>query len=526
MGLAPGRLATRRQIGAVSFALALVLVALLALAPRVMAGELIYWSNYKAKPATIAFANIDGSGGGALNLTGINLKSPEGIAYDSQTGRLYIADSGASSEGNKGAIDYVNVDGSGAGVLSTPGIEVSEPFGVAIDPSTRLIYWVNASGAPGKAGIGFAKLDGSGGGTLNTSGATIDNPYRLAIDPLVGKVFFGNQKSHLIGYANLNNTGGGGTLDVTGAPTGSNFYGFAVDEAAGRLYWLNSTAGKEHLSYASVNGGAGGELSLLGATFKTPYGLAIDPTLGRIYWPNYGQSALRANGFGFTGLAGAGPGGITPQTAPFNGPEDPVIVKSPTGTAPPTLTRSKGSRAKLRCATGTWAADFPGSFTYRAPHTFSYQWKLKGKLLAGAKAATLDVKKTGGYSCVVTAANQAGSAAQASLAIQIKPAKFKLSPRPAVVRVKAGAQGILKVKAANVGDLKSKTVHLCLEVPKQAGNAVIAPRCKRLAVAGGHKPVSALALKTTSQASGTYDLKVVVHGAPGKSAKVKLQIVR
>lgn len=526
MGLAAGRLATRRQIGAVSCALALVLVALLALAPRVMAGELVFWSNYKAKPATIAFANVDGSGGGTLSLAGINLKSPEGIAYDSLTGRLYIADSGSSSEGNKGAIVYVNVDGSGAGVLSTPGIEVSEPFGVAIDPSTRLIYWVNASSAPGKAGIGFAKLDGSGGGTLNTSGATIAGPYRLAIDPRVGKVFFGNQESHSIGYANLNNTGGGGNLDVTGAPTLNRFNGLAVDEAAGRLYWIDNTAGKEHLSYASVSGGAGGQLSLLGANFKMPYGLAIDPLAGRIYWPNYGQNELRTNGFGFTGLTGAGPGGITPQTAPFNGPEDPVILKGPTGTVAPALTRSKGSRSKLRCTTGSWAADFPGSFTYQAPHTFSYQWKLKNKLLAGANAATLAVKKTGGYSCVVTAANLAGSASQNSLAVQIKPAKFKLTPRPAVLRVKAGAQGTLRLKAANVGDLKSKAARLCVVVPKQAGNAIIAPKCKRLAVVGGHKPVFAFGLKTTAQANGTYDLKVVVHGAPGKPARVKLQIVR
>lgn len=55
------------------------------------------------------------------------------MTFDSATGRLYIAASGGGPE-NKGEIDNVNVDGSGAGVLSTPGVVVSDPLGVDIEP--------------------------------------------------------------------------------------------------------------------------------------------------------------------------------------------------------------------------------------------------------------------------------------------------------------------------------------------------------------------------------------------------------
>jgi len=72
------------------------------------AAETLYWNNYDGN--SIAYANVDGTGGGELNTAGAAIEDPEGLSYDSVTGRLYVA----SSENN--TIVWVSVDGSGAGI--------------------------------------------------------------------------------------------------------------------------------------------------------------------------------------------------------------------------------------------------------------------------------------------------------------------------------------------------------------------------------------------------------------------------
>jgi hypothetical protein len=403
------------------------LVAVLLMASGAKASELVYWDNYRSEPGTVSVANIDGSGGGALNLTGITLEGPEGMDYDPVANRLYIASSSGGPT-KKGEIVFVNLDGSGAGVLSTPGAEVNEPYGVAIDPTTRTIYWTNGEGGPeGKGSIAYARLDGSGGGPLNTTGVAVLEPYRLAVDPVSGKVFWANTEEtpNTLAFANLNNTGGGGTLGLPVPP--SSMYGLAVDSAAGRVYWLNSKTGEERLMFANVNGSGGGEVGLTGAVLIAGYGLAIDSALGRIYWGNYGNGASVPEAIGFVNLAGGG-GAITPSAAPVNGAQDPVILKSPVSTARPKLhrrvLRGKHPRSKLTCSTNGWALDNPGTFVYQSPRSYTYKWKRSGKKLGGTKATRI-VKTPGKYVCIVTATNSVGSASRASKPVKVKKPRKK-----------------------------------------------------------------------------------------------------
>jgi len=523
MSLVSERRALTRRYLVVGAFFALAVVALCAFTTRAQAAEAIYWINYDAEPESVAFADITGNGGGSLNLSGTTLDSPEGMAFDSVTGRLYVAASEGGSTGN-GQIVYVNVDGTGGGVFSAPGAEVNDPFGVAIDPATRTIYWVNGSGSTGDNGsIAFAKLDGTGGGLLNTSGVTVESPYRLAIDPVSGKVFWANTDTSPfpIAFANLNNTGGGGILNLAGAtpPTGLN--AFAVDSGAGRVYWL--TSGSKRLSFASVNGGSGGDIDLTAASFSNPYGIAIDPILGRVYWGNYGNGETRTNAIGYSGLGGGSFGGITPITAPVSGPQDPVILKSPTGTSAPAVARSAKVRSELSCSQGSWAADFAGGFVYQAPRSYAYQWTLNGAPIAGATAPTLSATKPGSYACTVTAANQTGTAAQTSAPINVKAAKVKLSTKKKA-KVKAGGVATFKVKGVNQGDLKSKNAKVCVKLPKKAkGDLKAKPKCKALGkVKGGGKDSAKLRIKVGGDASGTYKVTFQVKGSPGKAAKAKV----
>jgi DNA-binding beta-propeller fold protein YncE len=504
--------------------IALAFVATLAFAGRAQAGELIYWNNYGAKPQTISVADMSGSGG-LLNLAGVELKNPEGMAIDSVTGRLFVAAAGAGAD-KKGQIQFANLDGSGAGVFSAPGAPVDEPFGIAIDPATRMIYWANEGGGTENHGsIAWAKLDGSAGGTLNTGSATVKDPYKVAIDPVNGRVYWGSyitSTETTISYANVNNTGG---ADLTISPVAESAYAFAVDPAAGRLYWSEGDA--ERFAYTGLLGGTRNILDTTGAFVTTSYGFAIDPTLNKIYWPNYDNGDKPANGLGFASLSGGGGGNISP-TAPYDGAQDVLVLKSPTGTGAPTITRSPTSPAALSCSSGSWAADFAGSYVYQAPHSIAYQWSLNGTAIPGATATTFTAATPGSYGCTVTAANQAGSSSQASgTAATVKAAKVKLTVKPKKGKAKAGKTATFKVQALNQGDLKTGNARVCVKVPKKAKKALMAPKCKKLGKVGGRvKRTTKLKVKVKpAAASGSYKVTIQVKGSAGKAVKATVKVL-
>lgn len=512
--------ASRRTAAICTGIVACALSALLWMASAAQASELLYWDNYH--DSTVSFASIDGSGGGPLNLTGVTLNNPEGMAYDPVTNRLFVASS-SGGPGETGQIVFVNLDGSGATTFSPPGAPIDVPEGIVVDPVKRMIFWANTGTAPSKGSIAWANLDGSAGGILNPSGATLEAPYRLTLDPVGGRVYWANStpSPEIISFANVNNSGGG-DLNIAGATAPTSASGFAADPAGGRLYWINASTKK--LSFANLTGGGGGDVGLTGATYNQPYGLALDPTIGQLYWGNYGLAKERTGAIGFVGTGGSGGGGISPLTAPVNGVQDPVIIKSPSGTAAPQVTRSKKSRSSLLCSNGGWAADFAGSFVYQSPHTFAFQWTRNGKAVTGATAATLEAKSAGKYACLVTVTNPAGSASQTSAALNETAAKVKLTVQKKVA-ASPGDLAVFKVKAVNQGDIKSGSARVCAKVPKSAKADLKAPKCKSLGkLKGRGKRTATLKVKVGGSAEGTYKVAFSVHGASGKSATAKLLV--
>lgn len=500
--------------------IALAFVAVLAFAARAQASETLYWDNYGFSPASIGFANIDGSGGGTLNLGSEKIASPEGMAYDSVTNRLFVA----NEEGTSGQILAINLDGTGASPFTAPGAPIEEPEGVAVDPATRTIYWENVDGKS----ISWASLDGSQGGTLNLAGATVESPCcRIAIDPVGKRVYWVNTPSgpNSIGYANLDNSGGG-TLSLTGSTVEPGGEGLSVDPAAGRIYFLG---GNSELGYANLNGSGGGDISTGTAPSKSPWGLSLDPSTGRLLWGNEGNGENEfTDAFGFVKTDGSGAGGLSIASAPVYEPQDPVIIKSPSGTGVPVVSRNAAAPAALSCSTGGWAGDYPGSFVYQAPRTYAYQWLLNGVAVAGATGATFTATQAGSYACTVTATNQSGSASQTSTATAaVTAASVKLTVKPKKAKAKAGKLATFKVQALNQGDLATGNAKLCVKVPKKAKKALKAPKCKKLGAVG------ALAKKTTklkvkakpTAAAGNYKVTIQVKGSAGKAVKATVKVL-
>jgi DNA-binding beta-propeller fold protein YncE len=387
------------------------------------AADRVYWGNGTG----ISFANLDGSGGGDLDLTGATATQQAfGLAVDSAAGRIYWA-----SAGDFGAVrvSFANLNGSGGGGgLNITGATASEPGGLAIDPVARRVYWANTNARNATLGtISRANLDGSGGGDLNTAGTATgcgvnpppdDGPCKalgLAVDPALGKIYWSDFGAvNKISFAKLDGSGGS-DLKTTGA-TVSDPEGVAIDTANGKVYWANEGANK--ISFANLdNTGGGGDLTIpAGATLNEPAGVAIDAAAGKIYWANGGPGTTDANSIAWAKLDGSGGGDLQTTGASLNSPSFPVLVKSPLATATPAITGGSAVGSVLTCGAASWAADLPGEFLYRAPQSTGFQWTLAGKDIAGATANTLTAFVPGSYGCRATASNVAGTTSQTSAA--------------------------------------------------------------------------------------------------------------
>jgi DNA-binding beta-propeller fold protein YncE len=495
---------------------------LLWVAPGASAAETLFWNNYSGN--SVSFSNIDGSGGGAFNVGAAPVKENEGLTIDSAGGRLIWANVEGTTS-NKGSIAFANLDGSGGGPVNTGTATVNAPNGIAVDPANGTLYWSNYEGGPeGKGTISFAKLDGSASGDLNTTGAVIDEPGPIALDTATGRIFWGNGGNNTIYFASLAG-GGGGQLDTTGAPPVKSPSGLVIDPTTGKIYWSSSS--NSNISFASLAGGGGGTLTTTGAAIDIPYGLALDPVASKLYVGNYGVSKEHANAFLSIALANGASTGLNIASAPVDGPQNPVVLKAPSAVSAPVVTGKPTFHSILTCSAGAWAADFAGSYVYQAPHTYAYQWTRNGTAIAGATASTFTIQSAGSYACTVTAANQAGSAAQASSAVVVKAAKLTVKLTKRKVSVAPGKTAVFKLSVANKGGVPTKG-RICTKAPKKAKNALKTPKCVNLAkVEAGKKRVAKVRVKVKPGAgAGSYKLSFKVKGGSGSaSASAKLIVV-
>jgi hypothetical protein len=436
------------------------------------------------------------------------------MAYDPVTNRLFVASEDEVS--GDSVITAVNLNGSGASFFSAPGMVVDEPEGIVLDPASRMMYWINT----GNATIGWAKLDGSAAGTLDTTGAPIENSYRIAIDPASGRLYWPAQSGgkRVVSWANVNNTGGGILPTELGAISPD---GIAINAVTRRLYLISGSGSTGVLTSLSVDGGPVESLPVT-VGFHESYGLAVDPTLARAYWGNYGLTDSQTEAIGFSGLSGSPAGFISMASTHVNGAQDPVILKSPTGTAAPTVSQSA---AALTCSQGSWSQDYPGGFIYTAPTGYSYQWLLNGAAVVGATSSAYTATTSGSYACTVTGTNPTGSASQTSVAATVTPATLSLKLNTKTTKAKAGKAATVKFKVANSGDLTSAPLKVCAKLNKKAKKGLKAPKCASVdALAFGGSAMATLKVKTKPAAKGTYKFSAQLKGATAKSITVTVKV--
>ncbi len=467
----------------------LVSATVLLAASQAEAADSVYWADYKGDQ--ISHANLSGGGGGNLDVSGADADEVNGLAIDAAAGKAYWVT-------GSGKVFYANLSGGGGGQLNTGGLPSGDfLLGAAVDPLGGKLYWVD--GNEGK--IAWANLNGSGGGFLGTSGATVAGPTGVAVDHAAGRVYWTNGEAGApkVSYASLGGGGGGDVPNTTGAGEAD---GLALDTAANRVYWADFGANK--ISYASLNGSRTGDVNTAGATIDGPFGVAVDPVAGRVYWANeQGESISYAN------LNGSGGADLDTSGGSLTLPAFPVLLETPAAAAAPQAAGGPGPGSTLSCTPGTWAPDLLESFLYRAPQTTSLQWLLNGQPIPGATAPTYTAPAVGKYSCQSLAANQAGSASQASGAVSV----FSLAKRAKLNRKKGTA--LLAVGIPGPGTLTLAGKHLVTQTKISA--APTASTIKLPLKAKG-KTRKALNRKGKAKAQATITF-IPATGSPGSQVK-------
>ena len=280
---------------------------------------------------------------------------------------------------------------------------------------------------------------------------------------------------------------------------------------AGKIYWANEGF-PDKISFANLDNTGGGNLSTIGATVENPVGVAIDPDAGKIYWANAGNNTIS-----FASLNGTGGGDqISTDGATLSTPIFPALLRAPSGTGAPAISGGSSLDSTPTCSEGSWATDLLGSFLYRAPRSFAFQWSLDGADIAGAIESTYTLDENGSYSCRVSASNEAGSAAQTSAATEVSSKKFSFTnvalnknQGTAKLTVEIPGAGKLKLKKAN----KLKSVK---KIPSNAGKVKLKA-----------KPKGDLKRKLNQKGKATVTVTVAYKpsggGSKTKSKKVKLK---
>ena len=357
-------------------------------APSAMGADSIYWGNSGSQ--TVRVGNLDGSGSAQDLFTGEHGSDPSygpsGVTLDSAAGKVYWIDYALTSPVRSGTLD-----GTGAADVFTGECGT---VGLAIDPQAGKLYW------PSDCSGGGIRVGGVSGGSPQTLFDSQAYPWNVAIDPASGKMYWADAVSHAIEVANLDGTGTPQTLFPDTFPVG-----VAIDPAAGKIYWANNvTSGA--IRVANLNG-TGTPQTLFPDT--DPFGVAVDPAAGKIYWSD---DTNPSGTIRVADLAGTG----TPQTlfSSENLPRFLALLRSPVAAGVPSVSGRSSTGSVLSCSTGSWARDLLGSFLYRTPQSFAYQWTLNGTDIAGATSSSYSAFVPGQYACRVTASNHAGSATQAS----------------------------------------------------------------------------------------------------------------
>ena len=230
------------------------------------AGGKLYWTEQTGeRTGKIQSANLEGNRNvqTVREFPGV----PHGIAVDTASGKLYIANA-------QGQVQRLNLDGSGFESHLIPNL--SAPQGVAIDTAAGKVYWTEAGR------VRRANVDGTNRENVVTG---LGTPANLSISIAPVEVLIPQSQRPPIYWHTAS-----GLQSLTGATVESfpqavqNATGIAVDAASDKIYWIEKTGDRSgRIRSADLDGG---NVRLVAELTSVPMGIAVDGANGKLYITN------------------------------------------------------------------------------------------------------------------------------------------------------------------------------------------------------------------------------------------------
>lgn len=200
----------------------------------------VYWRDH----ANIFCSNLDGS-----NITYIaNAVSTSGgadfpdITLDTENKKIYWSN---FTDFFNLTIGRANFDGTDIDFSLSLSSGWKHPFGIAVDPHRRMVYWTNY---PSSRRSNSIRRIGFDGGDVEILVDSLLAPYDLALDLKNNKVYWTELSSiGVIQRANLDGSNMETILSCMDWPCG-----IALDVAGGKMYWTEKESGK--IKRANLNG--------------------------------------------------------------------------------------------------------------------------------------------------------------------------------------------------------------------------------------------------------------------------------
>jgi DNA-binding beta-propeller fold protein YncE len=164
----------------------------------------------------------------------------------------------------------------------TPLNDVGIPYGIAVDKSSQMLYWINHTGM---------KIQRS-----NTDGTNLEDLVTTGLSSLVGidvdhsgeKVYWADSGTQKIQRANLD---GSSVQDLVTGLIG--LADIAVDSLGGKIYWADKVARK--IQRANLDGTAVEDLITFTGFWSTN-SISLDTLAGKIYWEeSFSETINRSN---------------------------------------------------------------------------------------------------------------------------------------------------------------------------------------------------------------------------------------
>jgi DNA-binding beta-propeller fold protein YncE len=180
----------------------------------------------------------------------------------------------------------MNLDGSGLEAIVSG---ITDPYGIALDPTGGKIYWTDDAG-----NISRANLDGSSPqiGIVNIAGGQM---RAISLDPANNKMYFYEVNLENLFVADLD--GSNASVLIPGV------YGYSilVDTVNDKIYFddQNANGGVGTLAWANLDGSGRVNIYDVGSRI---YGMAIDYTDNKLYW-----SGRESNDINKANLDGSNP---------------------------------------------------------------------------------------------------------------------------------------------------------------------------------------------------------------------------